>query len=199
MRTKKDRVVLSIGLLLLFSITAFGLVVARTATRPLGVTLKSHIQICKKNGDKWVVIDEVGPASMTFKASLLEMAKGGQMSTGFTWNTKTKKGKPYSVKLLGGARTKFGALNGKFEAELTYQITYDGKSARVPASLSTESGTSPMGKPMAGKRASGILGKSKTSFTLVSTNKFQPAGGKEHLLLVCREEYSMAPVQNRDK
>ena len=121
------------------------------------------------------------------------------MSTKFAWNTKTKKGKPYSVRLIGGARTKFGALNGKFEADLTYQITYNGKSARVPASLSTESRRSPMGKRMAGKRATGIPGKNKTSFTLVSANKFLPAGAKEPLLLVCREEYSMSPVQNRLK
>ena len=77
MRTKKNKIVLSAGLLLLFSAAAFGLVVARTATRPLAVTVKSHIQICQKKGTKWVVIDEVGPANLTFNASLLEMAKGG--------------------------------------------------------------------------------------------------------------------------
>ncbi len=41
---------------------AFGLLVAKTVTKPLDVGLRIHIQICKKaEKGKWQVIDEVGP------------------------------------------------------------------------------------------------------------------------------------------
>ena len=87
-------------------ISVFGLVVANTVTKPLNVELRTHIKICKEGkNNRWEVIDEVGPENLRFQASLLELAKGRNFKSDFVWNTKSKKGHPYRVRLIGDAKT----------------------------------------------------------------------------------------------
>ena len=180
-------------------IATFGIVVARTVTRPLTVTVRTHIKICQKTDKgKWQVIDEVGPTTLTFNANLLELATGDKVSSAFVWQTKTKKGRAYSVRLLEPARIKFNPVNGRCDADLKFEITLDGKKASVPGRLTTESNAGPLGM-LKGQRAKGILGRDRASFTLVSANTFQPSEETPALMLVCREEYTLTPKNQLDK
>ncbi len=174
-------------------IIAFGLVVAKTVTRPLDVQLRTHIKICQKTEKgAWEVIDEVGPANLTFRANLLELATGKKISTDYVWTTKTKKGRPYSVRLLDQAGVDLNPVTGKLESDLILEVKYSGKTAKVPVTLTTESRLGPLGN-LKGKRASGILGRNPTTVTLVSANKFQPDRKSQPLMLVCTEEYKLSP------
>ena len=74
---------------------AFGLLVAKTATRPLDVELRIHIKICKKaEKGKWQVIDEVGPKNVNFRASLLELVKERKVSTDVVVAATSKRANP---------------------------------------------------------------------------------------------------------
>ena len=138
------------------------------------------------------MIDEVGPTKLNFDASLLELATGNKVRSAFTWKTKTKKGRAYSVRLLQPAKIKFNPVNGRCNTDLMFEVTLDGKKARVPGRLTTESHTGPFGLAK-GRRARGILGRNRTSMKLVSVNKFQPDAKSAPLLLVCDEEYELTP------
>jgi hypothetical protein len=174
-------------------IAAAGGLVAHSLTKPQTIELKTHIRICQKTEKgAWEVIDEVGPATLNFEASLLELATGRKVSSQFVWQTKTKKGRSYTARLLDQADIDFNPATGQFVAGLKFEVTLDGKKATVPGKLTTESFSGPLGN-LKGKRAAGILGKNATTMTLVSANSFQPAGESEPLLLVCREEYKLSP------
>ena len=182
---------LLIAIIILF--VAFGLLVAKTVTKPLDVELRTYIKICKeiKKGS-WEVIDEVGPSNLRFNASLLEMAKGQNLKSDFVWKTKSKKGHPYNVRLLGDAKTNLKAATRRFDVDLMFEITYAGKKATVPGKLTTDALFGPLGG-LRGQPIKGILGKDATTMKLVSVNKFQPSSKSKPLMLVCTEEYKFSP------
>jgi len=174
-------------------ISVFGLVVANTVTKPLNVELRTHIKICKEGkNNKWEVIDEVGPENLRFQASLLEMASGRNFKSDFVWNTKSKKGHPYRIRLIGDAKTDLKAATRRFDVDLMFEISYAGKKATVPGKLTTDVRFGPLGG-LRGQPIKGILGKDATTMKLVSVNKFQPAGQDAPLMLVCTEEYKLSP------
>jgi hypothetical protein len=176
-------------------IAAVGGLVAHTVARPQAVDLKTHIRICQQTEKgAWEVIDEVGPATLNFEASLLELANGRKASSRFVWQTKTKKGRSYTARLLDQADVDFNPATRQFTADLKFEVTLDGKKATVPGKLTTESLSGPLGA-MRGKRAQGLIGRDRTSFTLVSANLFQPAGEPMPLMLVCTEEYKLTPKE----
>ncbi|HEX9654595.1 MAG TPA: hypothetical protein VGA99_12875 [bacterium] len=181
------------------TIVAFGGLIARTATRPMAVQLKSHIQICQKNEKgSWEVIDEVGPETLNFEASLLELASGKKVNSAFNWQTKSKKGLPYSVRLHEPASINLNPVNGQLDADLKFAITYDGQTAVVTGKLTTESVDGPRGLRK-GKRTAGLFGHNRTSLTLVSANEFKPSAGATPKLLVCTEEYTLTPKEEKRK
>jgi hypothetical protein len=171
----------------------FGGLAAFTAMRLQAVELKTHIQICQKteNGT-WEVIDEVGPANLNFEASLIELANGKKVSSQFLWQTRTKKGRSYSVRLLEPAQIDFNPITQQFNADLIFEVTLDNRKARVQGKLTTESHAGPRGV-IKGQRAQGLFGQNRTSLTLVSANEFGPVDGSEPLMLVCRDEYTFTP------
>ncbi|MFQ5605865.1 MAG: hypothetical protein ACE5HS_21555 [bacterium] len=180
-------------------IIAFGLVVASTVTKPLDISLRAHIKICKKTEKgKWEVIDEVGPENLNFSATLLELARDSKLSSSYVWNTKTKKGRTYRVRLLEQAKVDFNPVNGRLGSDLRFEVTIGDKKAIVPAKLTTDSMPGPLGN-LRGKRAKGILGRDTSTMTLVSANKFQPTGEKDPLILVCTEEYTFSPKKKINK
>jgi hypothetical protein len=175
----------------LFLLGAFGWLVADTATKPLNVQLRAHIKICQKADDgSWKLIDEAGPANLNFQATVWDFASGKKAASDFVWSTKTKNGKPYSVRLAGQADLKWNA-GGQLDGDLPFEITLDGKTARVAGKLTTESMQTPIGM-LRGKRASGIPGIDTSAFTFVSANDLQLPGEKP-MKLVCTEEYRLVP------
>jgi len=190
-----SRRVIIFGLLLvaIAIVTKAGLVFAAAVTRPMEVEVRTHIKILKKNPKgKWVRVDEVGPTNARFNASLLEMANGKNITSGFVFRTTSKKGKPYSARLLDKAEVNLNPVTGQLNAKLTYEVKYDGMTARVPAQITTESRSTPSGR-MNGARVKGLLGKNKTSMTVVSANTMSIPGSSNTFLLVCKEQYKMKP------
>ncbi len=172
---------------------AFGLLVAKTVTKPLDVGLRIHIEICQKTKKgKWEVIDEVGPKTVDFRASLLELAKDRKVSTNVTVVATSKKGKPYKAKLIQPAKISYNPLNGQMQGDVIYEITYGKETARVPGKFMTDSQPGPLGN-LKGQRAKGILGIDNTTVKVVSALKFAPAGRSEPLMLVSTEEYKLSP------
>ena len=104
---------------------------------------------------------------------------------------KTKKGLDYNVRLAAPVDISYNPATGQLDGTFPFEITYDGKTARVSGRSTTESSNSPLGN-IKGKRASGIFGVQHSDFTFVSTNDFQAPGGAP-LKLVCEEEYSLTP------
>ncbi len=171
----------------------FGIVFAKTVTRPMHVTVRTHIKICQKNNKGvWQKIDEVGPATLNFKANLLDLAKGKRVSSDYLFKTRSKKGKPYSVRLLKPADIFYNPVSGLFTGDLVYEISYGKKKATVPSKITTESMRGPLGLQK-GMRAKGILAQKPMSVTLVSANNFNPQGGAP-LMFVCKEEYKLSPA-----
>ncbi len=193
MSIKRNHIKISVLVTFVLAIAGFGGLVAYTITRTLTVNLKTHIQICQKteNG-AWDVIDEVGPAQMSFEASLLELADGKKVSSQFVWQTKTKKGRSYGVRLLEPANIDFNPMTGQFGAHLMFEVTLDDRKAKVPGKLTTESHPGPRGT-MKGQRARGLFGQNRTTMTLVSANEFKSGDESEPLMLVCRDEYTFTP------
>ena len=174
-------------------LSATGLILAATVTRPHDVVLRTHIEIYQqgKNG-AWQKIDEVGPTPVNFSASLLELAMGRKVASDFVLETRSMKGRRYSARLTNPAALNYNPATGRAEVNLVFEVTYDGAKATVPALLTTESLGTPAGTRR-GNRTRGILGQHPTTVTFVSANRFQPAGGSAPLMLVCTEQYTLTP------
>lgn len=173
------------------TISAFGWMIADTVTRPLSVQLKVHIRICEQTDQGWKVVDEAGPAVLNFQASLLDLGSSKKVSSTFVWTTKTKNGRQYSVRLADAANIHYNPASGQFDGDLPFEVTLDGKTARVAGKLTSELISSPIGS-LKGKRAQGTPGLSPTTVTLVSANNLLLPGQKP-ILLVCTEEYTLTP------
>lgn len=173
-------------------VSAAGLLVADTLTRPLDVQLRTHIEIYREveDGD-WKKVDEVGPASMRFDASLLEMARGQAIGTDFAFETRSRAGEEYSARLADDADVSFDPRTGQFDADLTFVVRYGDETARVTARPTTETRFGPAGARR-GSRAQGVLGRGPTTFTLVSVNELE-LEGERSLMLVTEEQYRMIP------
>jgi len=171
---------------------AFGLLFARTVTRPLDVELRIHIKICQKTEKgKWEVIDEVGPKNFNFRASLLELVKERKVSTDVVIAATSKKGKPYKARLLGPAKIDYNPVTGRIQGEMIYEITYGKKTTRVPGKFTTDTQPSPAGD-LRGQRAKGILGIERTTVKVVSALTFT-SGDSPPLMLLSTEEYKLTP------
>jgi hypothetical protein len=179
-------------ILFVLFVAAFGWIIADAVTRPQKVHLNAHIRICKQTANgSWEQIDEAGPGTLNFSASLSDLASVKKVNTDFVWRAKTKKGLDYNVRLAAPVDISYNPATGQLDGTFPFEITYDGKTARVSGRSTTESSNSPLGN-IKGKRASGIFGVQHSDFTFVSTNDFQAPGGAP-LKLVCEEEYSLTP------
>jgi hypothetical protein len=175
------------------AVALLGIIVADAVTKPLSVQLRSDIQICKKDEKGgWTLIDEVGPANLQFDASLVDLAAGSKIQSSFVWTAKSKNGQDYSVRLAEPADIKFDVKSGQLTGDLKFSVSWKGKSAIVPAHITTESLSTPLGAK-AGKRAHGLLGLEPVSVSVVSANDLQLAGEASPLKLVCLEEYTLTP------
>ena len=182
---------LLIATIILF--VAFGLLVAKTVTRPLDVGQNIHIKICKKGEKgKWEVIDEVGPKSVDFPASLLDLVKERKVSTDVVITATSKKGKPYKARLLGPVKIDYNPATGRLQGEMIYEITYGKKTTKVPGKFTTDVQPSPQGD-LRGQRAKGILGIDRATVKVVSAINFTPTGDSQPLLLLSTEEYKLTP------
>ncbi len=219
--TRRTKMTLRFGALGMTAILcSLGWMVSNTLNKPMNVTLRTHIQICKQVKGTWQVIDEVGPETVTFQASLNDLAQGqgrgsqeaggrrsqdlnpaertpssqsrkNSVQTSFTYRTTTKKGIPYEVRLSKPGSIDFNPITGEFTTNLSYDIKYGGKRAIVNGKQTTESVAAPIGAKR-GRRASGILTKNATTATLVASNTMRVGG--EELRLVCQEEYRITPI-----
>ena len=177
---------------LVVMVAAIGWLAADTATRPLDVQLRTHVRICQRAADgSWKLVDEAGPASLSFQASLWELSSSRRASSDFVWSTRTKNGHNYSVRLAEQANLGWNPASGQFDGDLPFEVTWDGKKARVAGRLTTESVPSPLGS-LSGKRAAGVLGRGVITFTLVSSNDLR-FPGEAPMKLVCTEEYRLTP------
>ncbi len=182
----------SIGLTVLTLLFALGWILADAATKPLEVSLNSHIKIFKQNNTGgWEQIDEVGPANLNFTASLSDLAASKKATTSFVWNAKTKNGHDYSVRLGGPVDLRYNPASGQLDGDFPFHITYRGKSANVAGKLTTESTPWPV-ENLRGQRAKGIFGVNPSEFLFVSANDFK-LPGEAPLKLVCREQYRIIP------
>lgn len=173
-----------------------GLLVADTLTRPLDVRVRTKIDLYQRDGaGDWKKVDGISPSDRRFQATLLEMARSKKVGTDFVFRTKTREGRTYSARLVDAADVNLDPTTGKFEADLTFEIGLDGKSARVDAHLTSESRAGPAGT-LRGRRARGVLGRSPTTVTLVSANELR-LPGEAPILLVCEEEYRLIPGRGR--
>ena len=174
------------------TVAVAGAVVADTLTRPHDVHLQTRIDIYEEveEGD-WEKVDEVGPENLRFEASLLDVARGSQIGSDFVFQTRTKKGQDYRVRLVSPANVEFNPATGRSDGELVFEVTLGGDTARVVARPTTESRFGPTGS-LRGRRAQGILGRGPVSFTVVSVNELE-LPGKNPMILVTQEEYRMTP------
>ncbi len=179
-------------LLSVFLLAATALAVSY-AKQPLDIAVKAQIDIYQRTGGSWTKIDSVGPETIRVQASLLEAATSKSVESRFHWQTTSKQGKPYSVRLLDVARLRYDPRTGSMNANLRWQIGYDGQDATVSAQLGTGSVQGPSGS-LRGANARGLLGKERVAFTMVSSNSFKQADGKE-LQFVAKEEYAITPAK----
>lgn len=169
-----------------------GSLLADSVTRPLDVHLRTQIEIYQQGpGGRWEKIDEIRPTTHRFQATLLEMAQGTNVGSDFVFRARTRKGRDYSARLVEPASLSFHPTTGQLDADLAFEISLDGKSARVEGRLTTEQRNGPTGQ-MRGKRANGVLGRGPTTVTLVSANRLE-LEGEPPMLLVCEEEYRLVP------
>ncbi len=173
-------------------IVALGWIIADAVTRPQNVHLKAQIRISKQapNGT-WEQIDEVGPAVLSFSASLADLTSVKKVNTDFTWRAKSKNGSDYLVRLSAPADITYNPVSGQLDGTFPFEITYNGKTVQVNGKSTTESLNSPLGI-IQGKRAKGVFGVQPSEFTFISSNDFQVPGGAA-LKLVCLEEYRLTP------
>ncbi len=174
------------------AVAGVGLLVAATATRQQQVELTTHIEICEQGESGWQVIDEVGPLTVRFQASLLELASGRTVESNYVFKTTSKKGLPYSARLLGPGKLDLHPMSGRMVGNLVLEVSYGEETARVPARLTTESTSGPLGTRR-GRAAEGTLGLERTSMTMVSANTFARKGARP-LTLICTETYSLTPA-----
>lgn len=178
---------------LVLVLAIFGIANGTAATKIITVNLKTHVQICRqKNASNWEVIDETGPADLTFEASLSEISTGFRISTAFVWRTRSKKGKPYSARFLAPVELRYDHGNGVLKADMRQEVVYDRKRANVLSTPTTELLSSPSGG-LKGERVRGKLGTTPASVTLVSVCEFRPIDNSPPLILVCRDEYKFMP------
>lgn len=195
-RSSWNRPLRFVGIAAVALVLAGGLVIADTLNRPLDVQLRTTIEIYRESGEgEWKRIDVVGPTNARFDASLLEMARGQKIGSGFVLQARSKEGKEYSARLAEDADVDFNPATGRLGADIVFEVGYDGKSARVIAQPTTESRFGPEGQKR-GRRAEGVLGRGPTTFTLVSVNELQ-LDGEEPMILVTQEEYRMLPKEGR--
>jgi hypothetical protein len=180
-----------LALTAVLAVGAVGLLVADTLTRPLEVQLDTRIEIYEEDEGSWKKVDEIGPAHLRFDATLLEMARGGQVGTDFVYRTTTRKGRDYSVRLVDPADVSFNPATGRYDGDLVFEVTLGGKSARVVARPTTETRFGPAGT-LRGRRAQGALGRGPVTFTVVSVNELDLEGEKP-MILVSVEDYRMIP------
>jgi hypothetical protein len=174
-------------------ITTVGWVVADTLTRPLDVQLLAHIDVYGQDEKGvWVRVDEIGPANLRFDANLVELARGKKIGSGFEFRTRSREGKDYSVRLADDADVTINPASGRFDADLAFEVTYGGKTARVVARPTTETRFGPGGAALRGQRARGVLGHGPSTFTLVSVNELA-LDDEAPLFLVSQERYTMTP------
>lgn len=195
-RRRPGRVARGLALAAVFVLGGAGVILARTATRPLDVSLTSSIEIAKQVRGRWEVIDRVGPAKVSFSASLLDLARGQKFESAYMLDTKTKKGLRYTARLAQPASIQFSPRSGDVEVDLVFEVTYGDQKARVPGRLTTQSISSPLGGSLRGSPATAgaILGSKPTRATLVSANSFRPSGSKQSLMLICTETYALTPT-----
>lgn len=186
---RRALIVVLLGCFACASVAAFG--VARRLATPMDVRVQTEIAILEKIDGRWTQVDTVGPANLQFEASLMDMANRKEIETSYQWSTRSKKGLPYTVELARPARTRVSPRGGQMSIDLEYRITYAGRTARVPAKLSTGRVTGPR-RALSGRPAQGLLGRDKASFTLVSVNTFAGPGGPE-LRFECTERYELVP------
>lgn len=181
-----------LGLTGVIAVGSAGLLIADALTRPHDVDLRTRIEMYQQDekGD-WKRVDEIGPISARFDANVLEMASARSIGTDFVLQTKTKKGRDYSVRLAEDANVDFNPLTGRIDGNLVFVVTLDGKSARVAARPTTETRFGPAGA-LNGRRSGGILGRDPISFTVVSVNELELEGEKP-MILVTEEVYRMVP------
>lgn len=178
------------------AVAGVGLLIAETATRQQEVELTTHIEICEQTENGWEVVDEVGPSKVRFQASLLELASGTGGETAYVFRTTSKKGLPYSARLLEPAKLDVNPMSGRMTGALVLEVSYGEDTARVPARLTTETAQGPLGSRR-GSAVRGALGLEPTTMTLVSANPFPRPGGRP-LTLVCTEEYRITPAGEAD-
>ncbi|HUP20917.1 MAG TPA: hypothetical protein VM778_13345 [Gemmatimonadota bacterium] len=175
----------------ILGISAAGILVADTLTRSLDVEFQTHIEIYRSDDGRWERVDEVGPTDLRFEANLLEIARGTKIGTSYVFEARTAAGKDYSVRLADDADVDFNPVSRRVDVDLVFEVTYDGRTARVVAQPTTESRFGP-GGALQGRRGDGVLSRGPAGFTLVSVNEFAPEG-VEPMTLVSRETYRLVP------
>ena len=174
-----------------------GWLAAQAANRPLNVRLRTHVEFYQQTeGGAWELIDEAGPATLNFNASLREMANGKRIGSDFEWTTRTKNGRQYSVHLADPADVDWNPATGRFDGTLNLEVTLDGQSANVVAEVTTGSITGPT-RGRSGNRMRGVPGMGVSTLTLVSSNLLE-LPGEAPIRLVATEEYRLAPGQARE-
>lgn len=182
---------LAIGAAIL--VVAAGWAIADTLTRPLDVRLRTRIDVYREDEKgAWTLVDRIGPADLRFDANLVEMARGRKIGSAYEFRTKSREGKEYGVRLADDADVSFNPATGRFDGDLVFEVTYDGKSARVVARPTTETRFGPGGVSLRGRRAKGALGRGPTTFSLVSVNELD-LEGEPPMFLVTEEDYRMTP------
>jgi hypothetical protein len=151
-RQTLDRVIKRVFILPLLIIAAFGALVAKAVTGQREASGEVMVELCQKEGGVWKVIDRM-KAAATFRASVAELASGKEARTDFTWTGTSEKGRKLSVRWSGPAKFKFDPARGLLEVNVTFDTSIDGRKINIPAKLTTESLSSPVGQ-LSGKSAS---------------------------------------------
>ena len=145
--------------LIVLSLTVLGagILSARAITAKRGFSGHIKVQLCGKTQDgRWETFDTVDLSSVKFSVSLYELEsqdRMGNITTRFTFNGRTEKGRQVSVRLLRPGKAAAKLTTGKVELELPIELSIEGKRFSLPLSLTTDTARLPDGGTISGRRA----------------------------------------------
>lgn len=140
------------GLLFLFLVAGLA-VLAQTVGKIREFNGQVTIQICDRDSTgKWQVVDSVLIPQLRFTGNVTESAGGGQFTSSFVLNAKTKNGQDFSMRVTrpGAAVTDLQAGSSTFDFPV--EITIGAQKANAVFKMTTESAQGPNGA-ISGRRA----------------------------------------------
>lgn len=137
-------------------------------------------------GGKWELVDRFESSAVSFRASLLDAARGKQVRTSFKLSGKTREGRPFSLRLAQPGTVERDLATGSVVLRLPIEWEVDGRRIQRPMELRTDGTIQTPEGSFTGRRLSvqngsspiGLVGQAPAG-ELVDSDELQLASARE--------------------